>query len=1148
MPSGRALPLALALCVLAPAPALAVWGASGIPATRAPLSQDHPCAVPDGAGGLLVTWLDGRMGYNIDVYAQRILPAGAVAAGWPANGAGLTCVTCKKYDLVTTTDGVGGVIAAWSDIRCPTGPPLKIYAQRMLASGGRDPGWPANGAALGGAPGTPGNQTDPAIAVDGAGGAFVTWNDTRHGPVDLYATRVLASGATAPGWPLDGLQIATATCDTSPAALVADDAGGMLVAWVARGVSGDTIRIQRLTGDGTVAEGWPAEGLGVCALSGGRASLSAVPDGAGGAVLVWVDFRGPDGDLFAARVAAAGALAPGWSGGGNLVCGAGGEPLGPVPVAGDSGDVFVAWSDRRDPGAGSDLYVQHLDASGAVHEGWPSDGLAACAAPEDQSMPALAADQAGGVLLAWVDAREQTSSGLDIYVQRLTAAGARASGWPSDGLALCRFASDQTSPRIVADGSGGALATWVDARNQASSGLDIYVGRVGSGGSLLTQVRDLTAVHHDGQTFLTWTGPATTGYTYRAYASDRPIQSPADLTGARFLGVVADSSWCDLRLSHYSGTIYPYAVDSLTPPLDSTRALFVRTAAASGSVYYAATAQAVKCEEDVTIRPGVNALVDPVTELVGTPRPVFQRTVLANRQPTAVYTLWTDSTSTPGFPAMTNRPSMAFDCAVRQGQPPDRSLLVRPATRKAYFLEVISWTPGYWLLAFDDPLPSGEGTFYYGYHTGYDVTVSRQTPPTTGLVCDYTSRRMVYLLRWARRTFPIDTARVYTMGYSAAGSGAAMLTFAAPELIAGTLCGLGKYDFSVVDEADSTCQFNTGNVLRTISNELWGTVQTDLPTTCGLPVFDRLNLGFMAGHQEPVAVPLLVSTDGRRDNVLGWTEKVDFYRAMQLHRQGGYFFWDERDHYASGAVWSPMENLNYLWRFCTNRSFPALSNCSADDDPGNGAPDSGDLVGTINGFVEWDTTLVDEWDRWQTTLNLRDLLTVTGTIHAPESLTVDVTPRRLQRFGSVPGEPCAYRVVRTGDGAVVQSGNVLPDSIGRLTVTAVKVYRAGSRLELDYSRLLDACPPATPRLLALALTRNPVVGRADLVLVWPAAGDGRVDLLDVSGRLVRVLWRGPAQEGPARLALETTGLPSGLYFVQARTDQERLVRRIILLR
>lgn len=598
------------------------------------------------------------------------------------------------------------------------------------------------------------------------------------------------------------------------------------------------------------------------------------------------------------------------------------------------------------------------------------------------------------------------------------------------------------------------------------------------------QVTRLAAIHRDGQTFLTWSCPQIgTGWTYRIYSAPHPIARESDFFDTTLVAVVHDSTWYDRRLAVLRDSVSGYSIDSLGPPLDATRALWVVTAAADRSVYYVVTSQLGAEPEDLAITPGGNSLTAPVEERVGLPRPIYQRTLQVGTGSSAVlaevYTLWTSDRPTPLFPAMANRPGVAFDCAVvRGGAPPLNSLLIAPHQRCGSFLDAArarSWYPGEWVLALDDPLPNGQNTFWYGHHESYDASVGTNPTPTSGLVHDYTLERMLHTVLWARRNFPVDTTRVYASGASMGGIGSVILAFRRPDLIAAVYSTIGKFDFSFLDDPDSANAFNSGGDLRLLANELWGPVSANLPSSDGYRVYEALNAGWFARVNLIRGVPPLVTFDGKNDETLGWAEKIPFYATMRACRQGGYFFWDTRGHSCPTPAWRPMQDPRYLYRFRTNLSYPALTHCTADSDPGDGHAASGDSVGTINGYVEWDTLLVDQPDLWRVTFTLRDLDTSWGPLPAPDTVTVDVTPRRLQQLVVTPGTSYRYTVTRVPDGGVLQAGTVVADTAGLVTVGGVMVTGQGSRLEIEPATGPErAAPPPTsfPRGSGVAVQRK----------------------------------------------------------------------------
>ena len=419
---------------------------------------------------------------------------------------------------------------------------------------------------------------------------------------------------------------------------------------------------------------------------------------------------------------------------------------------------------------------------------------------------------------------------------------------------------------------------------------------------------------------------------------------------------MGDSTWCDRRLSRIEGQFYGFCADSGAAPLASNQGLFVHTPAAPGTAWYAVTVQLAGHAEDLVAAPGSNALAGPVTEVPAVPRPVYQRSfTIGLSTHFDVYTLWTTSQPTPFFARMGNLPSLPYDCGVnRGGGPPGNSLLLSFHTRESDFVHgIFPIQAGQWVLAMDDPVDTrDENTYWIGFSDRYDVSLWQNPVPSTGTVYDYTLERTLHTLRWMRGNFPVDPTQVYEYGFSAGGIGSLFFALYHPEYLAALMCVSGKVDFSDLDDPNPASGFNTGMGLRDVADRLWGTVGTNLPFARGGNTYDWLDGSWVAAHTGAVALPPVIAFNGKNDTALGWAEKIPFYAAMDAARQGGMFFWDPREHLNNGtAAWTPMQNPFYLYRFRTNKSFPAISRCSADDDPGDGSPTVGDSVGTVHGFV-----------------------------------------------------------------------------------------------------------------------------------------------------------------------------------------------------
>jgi predicted lipoprotein with Yx(FWY)xxD motif len=452
----------------APPAARAQWTADGVPLCAATNVQLSPAIAADGAGGAIVAWRDLR-GTTYDIYASRVDASGVV--GWTPNGVGVCLAAANQDSPAICSDGSGGAIVAWRDVRGGT---YDIYVRRVDASGA--PQWTADGVPLCTAAA---QQQRPVIAPDGSGGAVVAWDDDRSGASAIYARRVDASGA--PLWTANGVKLSPGTGNgASVPAIIPDLAGGAIIAWHdGRGGPYD-IYVQRVDAAGVPQ--WGTDGVALCTNSFDQQEARITTDGAGGAIVTWYDYRGTISDIYVRRVDSAGV--PQWTADGVALCTASADQRFPTIAPDGAGGAIVAWRDTR-AGSHNDIYARRVDASGSAL--WTADGQAICTVGADQYQPTIASDGAGGAIISWWDFRG--GAAYDIYAQRVDSAGTPQ--WTVDGLALCTAANSQRSPVIVSDGAGGALVGWEDDRAGAPS-TDVYAIRVAASGSP-TAVSDLSS-------------------------------------------------------------------------------------------------------------------------------------------------------------------------------------------------------------------------------------------------------------------------------------------------------------------------------------------------------------------------------------------------------------------------------------------------------------------------------------------------------------------------------------------------------------------------------------------------------------------------------------------------------------------------------
>ncbi len=458
----RAIAFLVTLVILVPASrSSAQWVPDGVGIATGNFAQERSRAVSDGAGGVLVSWQESRVGHW-DIYVQRLNGAGVPL--WTATGVALCTEAENQQEIALVPDGAGGAIVVWEDFRTQATSGTDIYCRRIRADGVAQ--WNPAGVPLCVNAST---QTSVRAISDGSGGAVVSWRDARNGvDYDVYAQRVNASGVVQ--WTANGVAIATQPGDQTIPDITTDGAGGAIIAWFDRRSSPDAdVYAQRVSAAGVPL--WADDGVSISSVAGVQRNPELVPDGAGGAFISWWDSRSGNFDIYAQRVSSTGV--PQWTVNGVPVCVAGNDQLITEPIASGTG-VIIAWHDNR---AGSaDIYAQGLNGQGVP--AWAANGVEICGATGDQYDLRATTDGSGGVIMTWADLRTGQNE-EDIYAQRVTSAG--ISSWTLDGVQLSGADSYQVEPQIASDGAGGAIVVWNDHRTEP---YDVYGQRILSSGSL----------------------------------------------------------------------------------------------------------------------------------------------------------------------------------------------------------------------------------------------------------------------------------------------------------------------------------------------------------------------------------------------------------------------------------------------------------------------------------------------------------------------------------------------------------------------------------------------------------------------------------------------------------------------------------------
>ena len=414
---------------------------------------------------------------------------------WLANGVGFCTADGDQGIPHLAPDGAGGMIAVWTDARS-TANGVDIYAQRLNAVG--TPLWAANGVVVSDAPN---NQLEPQAISDGAGGVLVAWDDERPGGLAIFAQRLDDTGKTL--WAADGISVTTGAADNLLAQLVPDGSGGAFVIWEqhANPDRFDTnLFAQRISAAGSPI--WTTPVTITLAL-GEQFDAEATPDGSGGFIVAWADLRDAgDQNLYAQRLSASGVAL--WATDGVPVSSNPAvQGIGPI-VADGHGGVFVAWYDYRSTGYLADAYLMRLTTSG--DRAWPNDLPVVAALDLAEGPTDLIQDGSGGVILVAAASDASGVPGTDVLAQRVDAAGVFL--WGAQPVNVTPWAEQQDFAVAVPDGRGGAYLAWVDkfsdppgydimAQHLSEQGVPQWAGH-GVAAVALSGVQDNARVISDG--------------------------------------------------------------------------------------------------------------------------------------------------------------------------------------------------------------------------------------------------------------------------------------------------------------------------------------------------------------------------------------------------------------------------------------------------------------------------------------------------------------------------------------------------------------------------------------------------------------------------------------------------------------------------
>jgi hypothetical protein len=402
-------------------------------------SADY-CAVadiiPDGYGGVYITWVHYLLDYASDLYLQRISPSGNLL--FTPGGIKINASNGHSYSEGHLAADAGGVIIAWTDQLIIPGNPIpgyaQVFAQRFNTAGVAQ--WAPAGVQVSTVAGL---RALPEIIPDGSNGAFIAFADSRNSGIgadgefdniDLYAQHLSSTGSQL--WGATDAMVSNADSNQfiysgsrQTGSMIADNSGGMIIVFEDYQANNNdnnaNLFAQRLNSSG--ARLWPGTAVPLAnPTTFFKDFLHLANDGADGVVATWDELNfGSIGEAHAQRINNAGIAA--WGTNGILVTPAADPGFTSSTMTGDGlGNYVITWSFLDQPSGNIIIKGQKLNGTGLAQ--WTAGGVDICTNPVAAARtPKIIKSSTNSTLVVWEDSRNQATNNMDIYAARISSAG-----------------------------------------------------------------------------------------------------------------------------------------------------------------------------------------------------------------------------------------------------------------------------------------------------------------------------------------------------------------------------------------------------------------------------------------------------------------------------------------------------------------------------------------------------------------------------------------------------------------------------------------------------------------------------------------------------------------------------------------------------
>ncbi len=468
-----------------------------------PVDPINITALKDFAGGAYVFWEDKKGKPESDIHFIHFDKNGEVS--FRADGKAVSTRGGVKENPIAFVEPSGNSIVLWKGYDRKKNP--ELFIQKLSKNGLRL--WQGEGIQLSE---SRIEKVDYSLCVDKRGYAhvsYITKNTTSINKFSVSYKTLTPAGKILSDSLKGNLYHSNNTI--SETEIIPDNKGGSIILWLENQNHKTVLCAQYV--DSTGSKKWGNRPIMISNFNNNVLSYSVGALGSG--IYTAIIYQGTNKIIYQNLISDKGKLL--WGNDGKLLTSQKGSQTNPQFAFVDS-SVVVSWTNEFEKV--KDVFIQRFDVKG--NRMWGNNGRRIINIKGNQFGQRIVYDQKNGVVLAWIDKRENNSD-ANLYIQKVDLKGDYV--WDSSGVTIASSKNMEKSYlNLIPDGDGGAVAVFKGTSDKRNN---IYGQKIFSTGTYASQILGFTAqVVGDSVKVFWYAANEKEGTTYSVYRSG--IENPEE--------------------------------------------------------------------------------------------------------------------------------------------------------------------------------------------------------------------------------------------------------------------------------------------------------------------------------------------------------------------------------------------------------------------------------------------------------------------------------------------------------------------------------------------------------------------------------------------------------------------------------------------